>query len=159
MILSLIAMGQIIYKNDIEENGEADFYNFSVELENKLSWNDSSCTLIKQNLTQYYNYTQYEWINTIRFNRIMCKFINFIGTAGFELGKWGAEWGYNNPQYSAYSLVMAFKWIIIIIVILTAIPVIPVAVALIYVVVVGIIHAYKWLKHKYSQKDTKGKKK
>ena len=96
MVLSMLTVGQTLYKSDVENDDFRDIHNFT----SKIVWNYS------------YDY-DYEAVGVGRLTNIVSKFVDVGGFVGFESVKMGVEYGYENPQYDFKFFMKIIIWIII----------------------------------------------
>ncbi len=136
-VISLMFVGQSIYKSDLEDNEFRDIYQ---QTENSFNWSNYS-TIITQTMNNEIddelNIKEYS-VNVGRFKNILIKFIDFVGYSGFEVSKWGIEYGYEHPEHDLGFFLNFMYKLFIIILIVALVPLVVPVLAIIYLFFKGI---------------------
>jgi len=136
-VLSILFVGQVLYESDIHDNTSRDIVNFT---ESSLVWNYSIDNLNTPN------------IGVNRLSNIIHKTIDWFGFIGFEVAKWGLEFGYNNPQYDFKFLADFMIKIVLLIIIITVLTQIIPLIAVGYLIVHFTIKGVKKLYYKIKER-------
>ena len=141
-VVSLMFVGQSIYKSDLENNEFRDIYR---QTEDSFNW-DNYSTVIKQTMDSEIddelNIKEYN-VNVGRFKNILIKFIDFVGYSGFEVSKWGIEYGYEHPEHDLKFFLNFMYKILIIFLLMALIPLIIPLLAIIYLFFKGTYWLFK----------------
>lgn len=123
-MITTFLVGQTLYESDLEQGKVRDIYNFTSELEWKFD-PEYKVELYNQSIKDIVP------INNVRLSNIIYKFTDFIGYTGFQVAKWGVEFGYTNPQYDFWLIFDLIKLWLIALIIMCIIPIIIPTIALI----------------------------
>jgi len=129
--LAMFAVGQKVY---VSQGDDYDIYNMT----NKIKWNSSQ-----------YKVKEYTNTTADRLPNIINKMIDFVGYTGFEVAKWGVEYGYEHPEIDYYQILIYLKYLLYIWLIAIIIPIVLPMCAIIYLLFVGMKRLYKWLMKKF----------
>jgi len=138
-ILGVFGVGKSLYQNDNTIN----IYNFT---ENNLISNESK---FDSSLISFENKTDLNMstVSLGHLKNIIFKTANTVGYIGFEIGKWGIEFGFENPDYNYLSALKFIYCILIFILFCAVMPIIPLVLALIYVFYMLIKKIAEKIKH------------
>ena len=116
-VISLMFVGQSMYKADLEEGELRDIYQ---QTEESFNWTNYSKVIEKtldDSMGDSVQIKEYD-INTKRVKNILIKFIDFAGFSSFEVSKWGIEYGYEHPENDMgffLNFLIKILWIILLI--------------------------------------------
>ena len=105
--ITLMFVGQTLYKQDFEGGEKRDIYNYS---ETKFVWNSSHFETDNTPLDDTSS------LHARRIKNIVYKFADYMGYTMFEIGKWSIEFGYKNPQYDFKFYMETLLWFLKIII-------------------------------------------
>lgn len=135
LLFLLFAVSSLLIGNTLYEQGE------DLSVVKNLSWDENWNRSYYENL-----YPEDE--NVDRLNRIVYRMIDFAGFSMFESIKWGAEFGYENPQYDYEFLFEFIKFTLILLVVAAFVPLVIPLIAIITIIFMGIGNLIKRIRNK-----------
>ncbi len=137
LMLLLFIAAMLIIGSSVDQEG--------IDNLNNISWNE------------VYTEATYETLddNSNRLVLIVYKGIDFIGYTALEVAKWGAEYGYENPEYDYGFFFNLIIWAIRLLIILALVPVLIPLIALITMAVMGINNLIKRIKLRRENENKK----
>lgn len=133
LMLLLFIAAMLIIGSSVDQEG--------IDSINNISWNEVYSEI---------EYNQDD--DASRLVLIVYKGIDFIGYTALEVIKWGAEYGYENPEYDYGFFFNLIIWAIRLLIILALVPVLIPLIALITMAVMGINNLIKRIKLRRSKK-------
>lgn len=135
-------VGQVIQEEQ-KNNIDFDIYNYT---ENNILWNSSYGEKeLNDNL-------EYENIQSVRLNNIITKTVDWGGYTLTEIGKWGVEFGYDNPDYDFEFFVNVIIYFLYATIIIGFFPVVVPIIALVYICIKVCFDIYSKLRAKYGKR-------
>lgn len=144
VVISLMFVGQTMYKSDLEYDNVRDIYE---QTEKSFNWSNYS-TIIQQavdnDMGDTINIQEYD-VNVKRIKNVFIKFIDFAGFSTFEISKWGIEYGYEHPEHDLKFFLDFMIKVLIVILLITLVPLVIPLLAIIYLFFKGIFWLFRKL--------------